>query len=124
MKWRWLGFVFLVLLLTGSAFAGTIDVIGLLHDANGPGQWMVAATELAYSLCAVLALSAMGARNRNATGFLTAWCVTVVMTATVAPVAYGNTPVVIGFASGAMTAVVCAIVLWIWRHRPDGLNGQ
>lgn len=121
---RWIGFVFVVLLMIVSGYFGLADSLQMTQQAHGPGQWVVTATELAYSVCAVLALGAMAMRHGSATGFIRAWCVTSILTATLAPVAYGHTSPLIGLVSGVATTLLCALILWVWTYRPIGVRAR
>src|SRR5438067_2435812 len=118
MMWRWIGFVILVLLLLLTAYTGLNDGLEGAHNAMGLGQQAVTVTQLAYGVCAILALSAMGARHRIATRFLYGWCVATVVTSTLAPMVYGGASLVVGIVSGITGALIAVLVVWIWRRSP------
>ena len=70
---RSLGVGFLALVLLTSAFFGLQDAIESMRSASSLGQWVVIASQFAYSASAIFAVSAMGARSPMATGFLQSW---------------------------------------------------
>jgi hypothetical protein len=120
---RSLGVGFLALVLLTSAFFGLRDAIESMRAASSLGQWVVIASQFAYSASAIFAVSAMGARNPMATGFLQSWGVMTIVAASVAPVAYGGAPMWAGAVSGLSAALAVWVLLWIWKKRPAGLDG-
>lgn len=119
---RWIGFVFLVLLLLLTAYTGLGDGLSGIRDAIGVGQWIATVAQLAYGVFAILALAAMGARHRTAIHFIYGWCVATILISFVAPIVYGGVSIAIGLVSGVTGALVALLVVWIWRRRPDGGN--
>jgi hypothetical protein len=120
--WRWIGFVFLVLLLLLTAYTGLNDSLEEIHYAVGLGPWATTATQFAYGVFAILTVSAMGARHPIATRFLYGWCVTTVLTSCLAPMVYGGASIAVGLVSGVTGTLMAVLVLWIWRRSPIYLS--
>lgn len=120
---RWIGFVFLVLLLLLTGYVGLRDGLTGTHEALGAGQWATTTTQLLYGVFAILTLTSMGARLRIATRFLYGWCIATTLTSGLAPVVYGGATLIVGAAGGVAGAIIAIIVLWLWKNRPDGVHG-
>lgn len=70
---------------------------------------------LAYGIAGVVAAIALLLRHRWAVPAAVAWAVAVAYTGSLAPVSFGGTSVWIGVASGILSALVGAAVVWLAR---------
>lgn len=118
----------LVLLLLLTAFNGLVEGISATHYADTRGMRLATATQLLYGGLALAALGALAFRRRWVFGLLVAWGISVTVTATLAPVVYGGTPVRDGVLAGSITGAVVALILWCWRrlarNQESGVRSQ
>lgn len=113
-----------VLLVVGSSVRlGFTEGVAAARTAVTLGQQVAAATQCAYGVLGVLAIAALLARRRVAGALFVAWSLAVIVTATVAPVVWGQADVSTGLYSGVIAVVITALVTWgARRHVEHGLR--
>jgi len=116
--WHSIGLGVLVLALLASAYNGLWEGWSELHNDDTPPMRVATATQLLYGLAALLALVALALRPARRWVFplLLVWAVATTSTATLAPIVYGGRPLGTGIAAGAITALIVALPLWLWRR--------
>ena len=80
--------------------------------AETPPQRAAAVLQLLYGSCAVASLVALLTRRRWLRAALVSWAATLIITGTLSPVVWAGSPWFGGLLSGAITAVVAALVVW------------
>jgi len=107
--------VMLTLLLLASAYLGLTGGIPLVREAHTATQSLATGTELLYGVAALGVLVALAGGYRWTLRALTVWALAVTATSGLAPVVWGNTPVMTGVVSGAGVGAVLALLLWGWH---------
>ena len=112
------------ILLLALAWTGVTGALGQLHDSQSSGQIAQTATQLAYSLFAVLCLVTTFWGRRWAATLLVCWTVSLAVSAGLASVVWGGTSLAIGFLSGAAAFLIAVAIGWLLRVGSRGLiNG-
>ena len=114
--WRIVALGALVLLLLATAYNGIIEGFNALHAVATVGHRIATATQLAYGVLAVAALSALTLKHPMTFRLLLAWSAMVVTTAALAPVVYGGTSVVVGTIAGLGVAAIVGTAIMAWRR--------
>jgi peptidoglycan/LPS O-acetylase OafA/YrhL len=122
--WRLIGLVLLVALLLACVYNGLVEGWNELQNDDTPPMRVATATQLLYGAAALGALIALAIPNQRRWVYplLVVWGVACTITATLAPVVYGEASWNTGAAAGLLTVLIVLLVLWGWRRackRPD-----
>jgi hypothetical protein len=112
----------LVIFLLAGAYNGLVEGSNVTRFADQPGMRVAAVTQLLYGAAAVVALLALATRRRWTVLPVAICFLAATITGGLAPVVYGDQPVLTGVLSGAVSALVLGLVFWAWwrtSHRPQ-----
>ena len=108
LPWR-IGAAFLPL---GTGILGVINGLGDWQSAASLLQRVAAAGVVAYGPLGLVAAFLLLDGSRHARVALIAWTVAITIVGGVAPVAWGDAPVIFGFLSGFSTLLLCGAAHW------------
>lgn len=101
----------LLLLIAWQGFANSLPKFS--GQSLSTGQWAQTITQAAYSAFAILSIvTALWAR-RWTVAMLIAWTVSVAVSAALAPIVWGGTPMFVGVISGVSSLLVGAGLGWL-----------
>jgi len=102
-------------LLVYTGISGLWRFPGEFADSETTLQRVTEIGVLGYGLAGTTAALALLVRHPRAVPAAIGWAVAVAFTGTLAPIAFGGTSVAVGVASGALSALVGAGVVWLAR---------
>lgn len=116
--------VLVLVLLAASAWLGISGGLNDLPEAGTSGQRVGAAGQFLYGVAAIPCVIALFSHPAWFRLAFAVWAVLLTVTAGMAPVVWGGTPVWQGVLAGAITAPVAALVCWgafagerAWRRK-------
>jgi hypothetical protein len=109
---RRLWVVLIGLLLGVIAVGGLSDAVNNFGAAETGLQRAFVPVQVAYGIASVFALASLTLSWRRSPIVFAVWGLIVTAAATLAPVAWGGAGLGPALAGGAVTAVVCALIVW------------
>jgi hypothetical protein len=107
--------LFVAVLLAATTVAGLFDILDNFPFVDTPLRKLTLAFQVLYTLSGAIAVAGIFARRPWQTRAMVTWAVTVTVTATVAPPAWGGTGIGPALAGGAATGFVTGMIVW-WTH--------
>lgn len=98
-----------------AGYLGIVEGFNAAHSSSTLIQQATTASQLAYGVLALLALAAIMRRHRVAGPLLEFWGAMFIATVTLAPIVWGDAPVLSGVLSGLVTALFVSVLIWLWR---------